>query len=293
MKKPFDMPARKLSAAITTMNTKLIFLRAKCLFYQGALDPAMTHLRQILSGDPDNKKAFALVKLIRSLKKQKEDADTAYKSRKFQEAVELYGNVIETCPTENVSFRAKLFFNRAAAQNALRNHEGCVVDCTHAIYLDDVYTKAYMRRAASNLLIGGKKECEKAIADYELAGDLVKTDEEKRDIQKKIQQAKIQLKRAARKDLYKTLGVSRDVTESEIKKAYRKLALKYHPDRQAEGTDKEKEHAEAQFREINLANEILSDPEKKKRYDDFFYCHVGSEWYVFLFPCVLLHGQCG
>jgi DnaJ family protein C protein 7 len=248
-------------------NTKLIFVRAKCLFYQGALDAAMTHLRQILSGDPDNKKAFQLVKLIRLLKKQKEDADTAYKSRKFQEAVELYGNAIDTCPAENVSFRAKLFFNRAAAHNALRNHEECVVDCTHAIKLDDVYTKAYLRRAASNLLIGGKKECEQAIADYDLAEDLVKTKEEQRDIQKKIQQAKIQLKRAGRKDLYKIMGVSRDATESEIKKTYRKLALKYHPDRQ-KGADREKEDAHDKFQEINLANEILSDPEKKRRYDE-------------------------
>ena len=60
--------------------------------------------------------------------------------------------------------------------------------------------------------------------------------------------------------LYKILGVTKNATDQEIKKAYRKLALKHHPDR---GGDPEK------FKEINKANEILSDPEKKKTYDQF------------------------
>src|SRR4051794_12571520 len=64
------------------------------------------------------------------------------------------------------------------------------------------------------------------------------------------------------KDLYKILGVDRKASQDEIKKAYRKLARQYHPDRNP-GDAK----AEARFKEISAANDILGDPEKRKQYD--------------------------
>lgn len=70
------------------------------------------------------------------------------------------------------------------------------------------------------------------------------------------------------KDYYATLGVSRDASADEIKKAFRKLARLYHPD-----TAKDKKTAEARFKEINEANEVLSDPEKRKKYDT-----LGARW---------------
>ncbi|NLW24086.1 MAG: molecular chaperone DnaJ [Clostridia bacterium] len=68
----------------------------------------------------------------------------------------------------------------------------------------------------------------------------------------------------AKRDYYEVLGVSRDSSEDDIKKAYRKLARKYHPD--VNPGDKE---AEEKFKEINEAYEVLSDPEKRARYDQF------------------------
>lgn len=64
------------------------------------------------------------------------------------------------------------------------------------------------------------------------------------------------------KDYYKTLGVEEDASAEEIKKAYRKLAQKYHPDRNPDNP-----RAEEKFKEIQEANEVLSDPEKRKKYD--------------------------
>ncbi|MDY6910839.1 MAG: DnaJ C-terminal domain-containing protein [Chloroflexota bacterium] len=70
------------------------------------------------------------------------------------------------------------------------------------------------------------------------------------------------------KDYYKTMGVDKNAGEKEIKKAYRKLARKYHPD--VNPGDK---GAEAKFKEINEANEVLSDPEKRQKYDQ-----LGANW---------------
>jgi curved DNA-binding protein len=67
------------------------------------------------------------------------------------------------------------------------------------------------------------------------------------------------------KDYYKILGVSRNASDEEIKKAYRKMAMQYHPDRNA---GKEKEATE-KFKEINEAYGVLGDPEKRKQYDRF------------------------
>ncbi len=68
----------------------------------------------------------------------------------------------------------------------------------------------------------------------------------------------------AEKDYYRILGVSRNATEEEIKSAFRKLALKYHPDRNPGDKD-----AEAKFKEINEAYEVLSNPEKRRIYDAY------------------------
>jgi curved DNA-binding protein len=70
------------------------------------------------------------------------------------------------------------------------------------------------------------------------------------------------------KDYYKILGVPKTATPKEIKAAYRKLARKYHPD-----VNKGDAKAEARFKEINEANEVLSDPDKRQRYDS-----LGSDW---------------
>jgi molecular chaperone DnaJ len=67
---------------------------------------------------------------------------------------------------------------------------------------------------------------------------------------------------ASRPDYYKTLGVDKKATPEEIKKAYRKLARKYHPDRNPGD-----EQAEARFKEISQAHDVLGDPEKRKQYD--------------------------
>ena len=70
------------------------------------------------------------------------------------------------------------------------------------------------------------------------------------------------------KDYYKSLGVARDASEADIKKAFRKLAREFHPD-----VAKNKKQAEEKFKEINEAYEVLGDPAKRKKYDE-----LGANW---------------
>ena len=70
------------------------------------------------------------------------------------------------------------------------------------------------------------------------------------------------------KDYFKILGVSRSASDKEIKSAYRKLAKKYHPD-----TNPDNPEAEAKFKEVSEAYEVLSDSEKRQMYERF-----GSQW---------------
>src|SRR5437588_9862037 len=70
------------------------------------------------------------------------------------------------------------------------------------------------------------------------------------------------------RDYYAVLGVPRDASEEYIKKAFRKLARQYHPD-----VAKDKKTAEAKFKEINEAYEVLSNPEQRRKYDE-----LGANW---------------
>ena len=78
----------------------------------------------------------------------------------------------------------------------------------------------------------------------------------------------------ADRDFYEILGVSRNASDDEIKKSYRKLAMKYHPDR-----NKSNKEAERKFKEISAAYEALKDPQKRAAYDQYGHDAFRQGWY--------------
>ena len=78
---------------------------------------------------------------------------------------------------------------------------------------------------------------------------------------------------AEKKDYYEVLGIGKNATDAEIKSAYRKLAKKYHPD-----LNPGNKEAEEKFKEVNEANDVLSDPQKRQRYDQFGFAGVDPNY---------------
>lgn len=106
-------------------------------------------------------------------------------------------------------------------------------------------------------------EFEMAIAQFQKAQEI--EGGESRELHEEIKKAEVALKQSKQKDHYKTLGVSRKAKAKEIKKAYRDLALLWHPDKH-EG-EEAKEKAIVEFQKIAEAYEVLSDDEKRGKYD--------------------------
>ena len=78
---------------------------------------------------------------------------------------------------------------------------------------------------------------------------------------------------AEKRDYYEVLGVSKDASENDIKKAYRKAAMKYHPDRNPGNKE-----AEEKFKEVNEAYAVLSDKDKRAKYDQFGHAGVDPKF---------------
>ncbi|XP_031561441.1 dnaJ homolog subfamily C member 7-like [Actinia tenebrosa] len=241
-------------------NTDAIYVRGLCLYYQDNVEKAYQHFIQVMKRDPDHKKARILLKKAKSLQAKKKEGNDAFGSGQYQKAYDLYTEALEIDPLNKYT-NAKIYYNRAVVGSKINKMEQAIEDCTKAVELDNSYTKAYLKRANCYM------DCEKyeeAVRDYEL---LCRKDRNSREYRRLLEKAKLELKKSKRKDYYKILGISKTATDDEIKKAYKKEALKHHPDRHSGATDEDKKKEEHLFKEVNEAYSILSDPKKRSQYD--------------------------
>eukprot|EP01084_Bolivina_argentea_P168929 292854_1 len=246
-------------------DSTLIFLRAQALYNVGNLEATVTHLMEAARQDPDHKAIREFLKKTKKMKMTKESGDDAFRKGEMVNAIETWTEALKFDPKNHV-YCAKLLCSRATAKSHLKEHEQAVNDATLAIKNDPQYVKAYLRRAAELYSLGGADNLTRCVADYEKAASLL-NESEQGNVKSKLRSAQIALKQANCKDLYAILGVSRDASQAEIKKAYRKAALTCHPDKAVGKSDAEKEKAEARFKDVSEAYEVLSDPTKKQRYD--------------------------
>ncbi|XP_001602403.1 dnaJ homolog subfamily C member 7 isoform X1 [Nasonia vitripennis] len=240
-------------------NADAIYVRGTCLYYQDNIDQAFKHFQQVLRLAPDHTKALDIYKRAKLLKQKKEEGNVAFKAERYQEAYNLYTEALLVDP-QNTKANAKLHFNKATVAAKLKKLKESVSECNEALKLDDNYLKAILRRAACYMEL---QDYEEAVRDYERACKMDKS----RDNKRLLLEAKMALKKSKRKDYYKILGIDKNASTEDIKKAYRKRAMVHHPDRHANATDGEKKEQEKKFKEVGEAYGILSDPKKRSRYD--------------------------
>lgn len=241
-------------------NADAMYVRGLCFYYEDNIEKALQHFQQVLRLAPDHPKASVAYKKARLLKSKKDEGNEAFNSGNYQEAFNAYTNALEVDPTNKLA-NSKLYFNRATVCSKINKLNQTVEDCTTAISLNDDYQKAYLRRAKAYMDL---EMYEEAVRDYER----IWRKDHSRENKRLLDQAKLELKKSKRKDYYKVLGIPKDATVDDIKKAYRKRALLHHPDRHSSAPEDIKREQEKKFKELGEAYNILSDPKKRMRYDE-------------------------
>lgn len=130
----------------------------------------------------------------------------------------------------------------------LKQYDNAISDSTRALELDPSYTKARKTRAKA---LGESGKWDEAVKELKA---IQEANPSEPGIGKEIRNAELELKKAKRKDYYKILGVGKDAGDAEIKKAYRKLAIVHHPDKNPDDPE-----AAERFKDIGEAYETLSD----------------------------------
>uniref|UniRef100_F6XJ31 DnaJ homolog subfamily C member 7 n=2 Tax=Ornithorhynchus anatinus TaxID=9258 RepID=F6XJ31_ORNAN len=244
---------------VDATNADALYVRGLCLYSEDCIEKAVQFFVQALRMAPDHEKACVACRNAKALKAKKDDGNRAFKDGDYKQAHELYTEALAIDPN-NIKTNAKLYCNRATVNAKLRKLEDAIEDCTSAVRLDDSYIKAYLRRAQCYM---DTEQFEEAVRDYERVCQTEKTKEHKQ----LLKGAQLELKKSKRKDYYRILGVDKNASDDDIKKAYRKRALMHHPDRHSGASAEVQKEEEKKFKEVGEAFTILSDPKKKTHYD--------------------------
>lgn len=278
-------------------------LMSKSYFYLGKLELALDLLekQEVLASSDDWSKtkelSFPFAATVRELLHHRSAGNRAFQAGKYTEAVEHYSAAVSSS-IESRPFAAICFCNRAAAQQALGQLSDAISDCSIAIALDESYTKAISRRATLHEKI---RDYASATSDLERLISLLKEQsqnkncgagddsssgnnvEELRQARRRLLSLEEKAKKGLPLDHYLILGVKSMEEASEMKKAYRRAALRHHPDKAAQflargdnGDDGQqwkeiceeiRKDADRLFKTIGEAYAVLSDPNKRSEYD--------------------------
>ncbi|XP_008793354.2 dnaJ protein P58IPK homolog B [Phoenix dactylifera] len=237
-------------------NLEALLLRGRAYYYLSDDDVASRHFQKGLRLDPEHselKKAYFGLKNL--LKKTKSAEDNAAKG-KLRLAVEDFKAALAMDPSHS-AHNVHLHLGLCKVLVKLGRGKDAINSCTEALEIDEELVEALAQRGEAKLIT---EDWEGAVEDLKIAAQKSPQD---MNIREALMRAEKSLKLSKRKDWYKILGISRTASVAEIKRAYKKLALQWHPDKNVGN----REEAEAKFREIAAAYEVLGDEDKRTRYD--------------------------
>ncbi|PON38927.1 N-terminal acetyltransferase A, auxiliary subunit [Trema orientale] len=280
-------------------------LISKSYFYLGRFEaalPLLDKLKQVgstndeaVSKDMDSSASLAVT--IRDLLHHKNAGNEAFKSGKYSEAVDHY-TVALSSSIESRRFAAICFCNRAAANQALGQICDAIADCSLAIALDGSYAKAVSRRATLHEMIRdygqAASDLRRLISilvsqssdntkEYSSSGRSMGSVKDLRQAQMRLPIMEEAAKKVVSLDFYLILGSKQTDTSPDIKKAYRKAALRHHPDKAGQSLARsdsgdegrlwkeisQEVHNDADrlFKMIGEAYAVLSDSDTRSQYD--------------------------
>ncbi|WOK96017.1 hypothetical protein Cni_G04724 [Canna indica] len=277
-------------------------IMSKSYFYLGRFAEALEllkheHVRSKLERNENksSESSTSLFDTINELLRLKVAGNDAFQAGKHLDAVEHYSAAI-ACNTESRPFTAICFCNRAAAYQALGQITDAIADCSIAIALNASYAKAISRRATLHEMI---RDFDKAANDLRRliavlekqfkdkgnqAGILRRTscNSDLSQAHARLRSVEEEAKKEIPLDLYMILSIEQSSSAADIKKAYRKAALRHHPDKAGqflvrsennddgiwrEVVDEVHKDADSLFKIIGEAYTVLSDPTKRLQYD--------------------------
>jgi len=233
-------------------------LRGNAYYVLGELEMAMNHYRQGLKFDPEHAGCKNGHRLIKKIQGFDGKAKKAMAAGDYTSAVKHLTGLLGVDPQHN-TIVPQANLDLATAHKELKQFEEAKAAAQAVLALNDNSGPAHRILGQIHM---ENDEFDPAIHEFRRAMELMDGDG---GVQEELQRAEAALKQSKQKDYYKILGVSRRATPKQIKKAYRELALQWHPDKH-KGED-EKTKAEKQFQGIAEAYEILSDVEKRAAYD--------------------------
>lgn len=193
--------------------------------------------------------------------------DNLLQQGKYKEAIVHYSEAIEISPPGNPSLPT-IIYNRALANvrsktKVFRTLNQTIKDCTEAIKNRWTLTAGSFLKLRAECYMN-MRNFRKSVEDCEA---LVKIDSSNEVAAALLKQAQSALKRSQSDNYYDILDIGRNATTLEIKKAYQNLAQLHHPDKHSNASSDEKYEQGEIFKRINNAHIILSDPDKRRKYD--------------------------
>ncbi|XP_076167329.1 tetratricopeptide repeat protein 2 isoform X2 [Ptiloglossa arizonensis] len=229
-----------------------------CLYFQD-IDKAFEHFQQILELDLLFPRALRIYVQVKNLKEKKEAGNTAYKMKQYEKAYKLYSEALKIDP-QNIVANAKLHFNKATVAAKLGRPNEAITECTEALKLNNKYLKALLRRAESYMRL---KKFEDAVCDLKKVCEMDNSPTN----QSLLMAAQLLLNPPIKRNHYSILGINKNASYDEIRKAYKKKAKEHHPDQYPHATQREKKEHENKFKEVGAAYAVLSDHGKRLYYD--------------------------
>eukprot|EP01083_Nonionella_stella_P313329 1124326_1 len=257
-------------------NLDVLLLRGRAYYQLGEKELALKHYKSGLKSDPEHKAIKKEWKKIKKINRLLDNAEEEMKALKWKDALETYAMVL-TVDEANNHLISHVYINRCKCGTRIRNQKRESEDESEIVFeMNDKIRRAYCDEAIQHNPENGDayfhrgkafkemKKWDEAVANFKTA---LSKNQGSREYQEELRNAEFEKKKANRKDYYGILGVSQHASPREVKKGFRKCAMEHHPDQTQHLKKEKREYHEAIFKECVEANDLLSDPEVRAKYD--------------------------